>query len=332
MAAAGALSAQFGLIDETTFNTILAVTRFLEIVPGESVQQTIDRIESQGLRPARKVITADDWVAGKVSVGGDIPMEFMNKGMGLVLKHMMGTIASSQPNVGSNPTVWEHKATMGPLDGKSFGCQFGRAGNDGTVRAFSYNGCKVASWELDCDVDGILMLKLTVDGASESTAQALATASYAAGSTPLVWTGGVISVGGVATPIKKFSLKGDNGLKADRNFISATTPATKKEQLEATLRNYTGQLDVEFSDLTLYNKFVNGTAGALTAFFQGANISGTYNYALEVTLGNVRFDGQTPNIGSDVIEHSLPFKATDTSAGLADGPVAMVYRSTDTAP
>jgi hypothetical protein len=327
----GGLSAQMGIADETTFGTPATVTRFTEF-NDESIDFAIERIESKGLRPARRVLSTFDWLPGHEGGAGDINMEVNNQGMGLIFKHMMGSIASSQPNAGSFATVWEHKATVGPLDGKSFTLQLGKTGNDGVTRPFTYGGCKIAAWAIEMDVDGILMLKLTLDISNESTAVGLASASYATALVPLVFTGGAVTINGVANPVTKFAMTGDNGLKKDRYFIQATNPQDKKEQFEGSgLRAYGGTISAEFGDLTLYNLFKNGTVGALTAFFNGATIGGSYKFGLEITCAAIRVDGKTPNVsGPDVIAYDLPFKVLDSAA--TDGPVAMVYRTTDTTP
>jgi len=62
------------------------------------------------------------------------------------------------------------------------------------------------------------------------------------------------------------------------------------------MRRYAGNVAAWFEDLVAYNRFVNGTEGALVAKFVGAEIeqvTPTYNYELEVTC-NVRYDGDTP--------------------------------------
>lgn len=332
MGLAGGLASQFGMVDETTFGTSPTVTRFLEF-NSETLSQTIGRIDSSGLRSGRRVERTTQWVAGKKDVTGDVDFEFQQQGMGLLLKHALGAVVSSQPNVGSNPTVWEHKFTVGATDGKSFTCQKGVGDDSGTVRAFTYAGCKISKWDLSVAVDGLLMFKPTIDGISESTAVALAAATYAAQSFPLAWIGGTITLPSGATGnVSKFDLAGDNQQALSRYFMSGSaTSATKKEQLESNLRTYSGSVDVEFQDLSAYNLFVNGTVGTLTAFFQGPNISGTYNYALEVTLPAVRFDGQTPNVpGPGLVTTTLPYVALDDGAGT--GGVQLVYRTTDTAP
>jgi hypothetical protein len=320
------------MVDEVTYGTAVTVTRFVEY-DKESVTQDIERIESKGLRPNRRVLATDDWLPGRIGCNGPVEFEWQNKGMGLILKHMLGTIASSQPSAGPDPTVWEHTAKVGALDGKMFTSQIGRTGVDGTTRAFTYAGCKIPEWELSCDSQGILTLKATVDAQSESTAVALASASYAAAVVPLVYVGGTLSIGGVATDVYDYSLKASNSLKLDRYFMrGAATGQLKKEPLEGDkMREYSGELKAEFTDLTLYNKYVNGTVGSLTSFFAGAIISNSFRYALEITHPAVRFDGKTPNVdGPGIIEQSLPFKCLDD--GSATTPVQMLYRTTDTTP
>lgn len=331
MAIVGGLSAQVGISEEVTFGTIVTPDRFHEF-NSESLKQSIERIESQGLRPNRRVHATDDWVAGRVGIEGDLEIEVVNKGLGRLFKHCLGAIATSQPAVGPSPLVYEHKATLGALDGKSLTVQVGRTGTDGTTRAFTYAGCKVSSWEFDIEANGLLMLKLGIDGASEATATGLASATYGTNLVPLAYTGGAITVGGTATPVKKFNIKGENSLSNERYLISATTPAQKREQLEGDdLRDLTGQLDAEFNDLVAYNRFVNGTIGNLVATFEGGVIQNAYKFAVVITLAAVRFDGETPNIdGPGIPEQSLPFKALDD--GTSDSPISVVYRTSDTLP
>ena len=331
MGIAGGLSSQFGMVDEVTFGTPVTVNRFLEF-NDETVSYTIGRLNSSGLRANRRNLRNTQWVPSEKNVTGDINFEVQQQGFGLVLKHMLGSIVSSQPSVGSAPTVYEHKATVGQLDGSSFTCQIARAPTSGTPQAFTYSGCKISKWDLSAAVDGLLMLKPTIDGIAESTAIAVATATYAADSFPLAWNGATITLPGGATGnISKFDLTSDNGLDLTRYFMSGSGATTKKEQLESTLRTYTGTFDVEFDDLSAYTLFTNGTVGSLTAFFEGQNIASTYNYALEVTLPAVRFDGVTPNVpGPGIITSSMPFTALDDGGGT--GGVQMVYRTTDITP
>lgn len=320
---------QLGIAEETTFGTIATPTRFYEY-GNASIQQAIERIEYLGLRPNRKVLGTTNSVPGKVSVGGAIEMPVMNKGMALWWKHILGQIATSTPTGGT--TARDHKATVGTLDGKSLTIQQGVPPTSGAAQAFTWAGCKVNEWELTWDTDSQLMLNVTVDGISESTATGLASASYPSGLEPFAYTKGVLTVAGSSFDISQFSLSGNNSLATERYFIRSTTPASKKEQLEGGgIREYTGTLTCEFTDLTAYNRFVNHTTASVVLTATGSIIEGALNYTVEVTLPDVRFDGETPNVtGFEIVEQSLPFKVLDGAN--ADGPVIVRTRNSDTAP
>lgn len=324
MAVAGGLSAQVGFGEEVTPGTAVTVTRFAELV-SESVKAPRERIESQGLRTGRK--TVDNWVEGFRDVAGDLDMEVMPNGFGLPTKHMLGTVATAQPDAVNSPTVYEHTAKVGALDGKALTMQFGRTGSDGVTRAFTYAGCKIAEWELSCAIDGLLAVKLTLDGVSETTATALAAASYPATLDPLAFTGASITIAGTTYDVGNFSLKGVNSLKRDRKRLGSNS---KLEQLEgAGFRDYTGQLELEsFKDLTAYNLFVNGTEAELVANFTGGTIEDAFKYAVEIRCIRCRFDGETPGIdGPDLIGQPLPFKALYTANAQTE--VQILTRNTD---
>lgn len=328
MAVAGGLNSQLGIGEETTPGTAVTPSRFYDFGQ-ESLKQSIERIEYMGLRPTRRVLGSTNWVPGRIGVEGDIELPWMNKGMGLIAKHMLGAVATTTPTGGT--LTRDHKATVGAIDGKGLTVQVGRTSNDGTTRPFTYAGCKVAKWSLKHDTQSQLMLTLSLDGMSESTATGLASASYPSGLTPFAYTKGILTVGGSSVDVMDWSLDADNGLATDRYFIRSGG-ANKKEQLEgAAVREYTGQIHPEFSDLTLYNNFVNGSLATFSAVYTGALIEGALNYQLTVSLAAIRFDGETPTVGGvGLLDQPLPFKVVDS--GAADGPVVLVVRSDDTTP
>ena len=62
--------------------------------------------------------------------------------------------------------------------------------------------------------------------------------------------------------VKAFTLSGDNMIDDARRFLGSQFIS---EPLEMGLREYTGSLDVEFTDPTQYRRFVTGTEAALVA-------------------------------------------------------------------
>lgn len=320
------LAAQIGFVEEVTYGTYLAPTRFLEFV-SEGVAQSIERIESEAIRAGTTLLRSDRWAPGRVGIGGDVELEVATKGFGLLFKHMLGSSVITTP--GGGTLTRDHTHVLADLFGKSLTVQVGRPSVAGTVHPFSYSGCKVASWELSNEVDGILKLTLTLDGQVEVTAQALGAASYPANDALLVYTGGAIQVAAGAFDVKNISISGDNGLDTERYFIRATSPQLKKEPIQASFTEISGTMEVEFTDLTAYNRFVNGTVASVTATWTGPLIEGALNYGVTVTLPAVRFDGETPNVdGPEILSQSIPFKVLD---GLASPPITILYRTTDTA-
>ena len=324
MAIPSGLSAQIGIVDEVTYGTPVTVTRFYEFIT-ENLKLEIERIESQALRSGTRVQRSDRWSSGQKSVGGDVELELANKSFGLWFKHIFGGVVSAQPDGGGNPTVWEHTFTPGDLP-TSFTAQVGRTDVGGTTRAFTYHGCKVASWMLESAVGEIAKLTATVLGEDEDTGTALASASYPSTLSLMTFVNGSLSLAGSAYDVMSFKLEGDNGLAEDRYFLGSQL---RKNPLEAAMREYTGELEAEFNDLTAYNRFVNGTEAALVLLFEGATISTTYKFATQITA-NVRFDGETPEVGgAEIIGQTLPFKCLGNTSASA---LTILYRTTDTTP
>lgn len=318
------VSAQLGIAEEVTYGTPVTPARFYEFV-SESVKQEIERVESAGLRAGLVMPRSSRWAVGKKNVGGELSLEVATKNFGLWFKHMLGGFAVATP--GGGTLTRDHTFTPGDLTGRSLTVQVGRPDVGGTVRAFTYHGCKVAEFELAAEVDELLKLNVTLLGEDEDTSTALATPSYPSGDALFVFTQGVLQVAGSNQDVKSFTLSGNNGLADDRYFLGSQI---RKNPLESSRRDYTGELTAEFESLTAYNRFVNGTEAALVLTFTAGLIEGAFNYRLLVTA-NVRFDGETPEVeGPDVVGITLPFKCLNSGAGDASA-LQIEYRTTDTA-
>lgn len=127
----------------------------------------------------------------------------------------------------------------------------------------------------------------TASAQTVNIAPPLAAVSYPSGMVPLVFTGGAFTLGGSAVPVADVTLTGDNKLDTGRRFLGS---GLISEPLEADdRREYLGEFTPEFTDLTLYNRFVNGATGAMVlAFAAGAN-------TLTITT-NVRYDDVANNV------------------------------------
>lgn len=401
MTAPAGLSAFLMLAEESTYGTYAAVTRTYDLLPGESIKNKVQRIESKALRAGRRYLTSQQWVAGEISVAGDIPLEYNAVGFGVFWKHILGAVSSS--NAG---TAYTHTFTPGDLTGKSLSVQVARIDTSATYRPFSYTGAKITAAELSCKVGEVAQLKLTVDAQNESTAQTLgkpyfangsrttadgvttnlsptvtsATAAFTqadvnapitvgsnlpAGTTILTVTNattvtvsqnatatgsaqalavgapamaltsfvqGALTIGGTSTPVKDVSLKFASAMATNR-YLIGPNGALAKEQLENGLKDISGTITPEFTDLTAYNRYINGTEAALVlTFTSGTTIPGSATpYSTTITL-NVRFDGDTPNVASaDIIAQPLQFKVVAPTQ-LDSSAVTVAYVTSDTTP
>jgi len=313
----------------TGYGDGVAPTRFLEFVD-ESIQLTVDRIESTGLRTGNQLLRIDRWAANRKGAAGDVNWEVANTGFGLLFKHMFGGSVISTPTNGV--LTRDHTYTLADPIGKSLSVQLGVTDTaTGTTNPFTYKGSKITSWEFSQALDGIAMLKTTIDAMDEDQTISLGAASYPAAQSLFNFTQAQATVAGANFDVTGITLSYDAALKTDRYFVRTNT--LKKEPIRNAFVAFTGSIDCEFTDLSAYNRFVNGTLAAVTLTYTGAQIEnvaspGPYSYQLIWTLPQVRFDGTSPDVGGpDIVPLTLPIKV------LWDGTTSpsLVYRTTDTA-
>lgn len=344
MALGSGLSAQFGIVTETTVGTPVAVTRFVEF---DSDTLALTRHIAQGVglrasgasapRGARRILVARE-------AAGDVTFDVPTNGLGLFLQHMLGSFSGSTPTLISG-SAYQQIHNPGSTQGKTFTAQKGAPDTTGTVNPFTYPGCKISAWELVAAQHKQVSLKVTVDAMDEvsttSGATALQTASYGAATglfsfkDAAVLTGGsVTTVSGVLTATgtavascRNIDIKGTNSFKNDRFFAGSQT---KAENIENDYRAITGQLDLEFSTMANYNAYLADSSSVLQVNFVGGIISGSVHNQLSFFFPLVKFeDGVTPQVsGPDILMANVPFTALDDGT---NGHLQVVYVSSDVA-
>lgn len=318
MALKTGLVAQLGFVKESVYGTYVAPTRFIDFVT-ESLKLDIARVESKAIRSGQRVQRSDDWRPGAKTVSGDIEFELWNKSFGLLFELMIGGSATTVTATGGVST---HTYTPGDLGSATF--QVGVPNVTGGVVALSYTGMMCDAWELASSINDPVKVKVSLKGQAEDQGQGLASASYATGVELLTFVGGGITIAGTTVPVSKISLKGKNGLNAGRFFLGSQNMS---QPLEADMREYTGDLEAEFTDLTAYNRFVSGTEAALVLTFAGV---ANPTHKLVITC-NARFDGDTPTVKStDLIPQTLKYKLVAT--GLDSTALSLAYTTPDVAP
>jgi hypothetical protein len=286
MAIGSGLGSQLGFGLETTYGTATTINKFLPML-NESLTQEIERIQSEGIIPNNTTWRSDQWAPGNKTVGGDVGVELYDHGLGVLFRAIMGNSVVT----GTNPYI--HTYAPGDLANDSLTFQVGRPQVNGTVQAFTYKGCQVASWEMACSEGEIATLGLTLAGREEDTTIALATPVIPTALKPMSYNHGTISIGGVAVAnIKSANISGDNGMDIERRFFNAG--GLIAQPIQTALRNYSSTLESEFIDMVSYDRFRNNTEAAFSLLFTlGVN---TVEFK-----GNIRTDGATPTVGGKEI-------------------------------
>ena len=197
--------------------------------------------------------------------------------------------------------------------------QVGRPDVNGTVRAFTFAGCKIGSWELEVNPGDDQPVEITLDvvGKSETTATALAAASYTSSNAIFTWAHAGLTIAGSTAQCRGFSLKGEAPMKTDRYALGQTTI---DQPIENALRTYSGTVKLDFESLTQYARFTAASEFAMVFSLTRSTDS------IVVTM-NCRADGAPPALsGHDLLGIEVPFKCIGTTTD-ATGITAVVTSS-----
>jgi hypothetical protein len=308
------LNAFIGIGEESTYGTAVARTRFYELL-SESVEEQIERIESAAIRSGRR--TLHRRAAGVKRVTGSFELELAPQGIGVLLKHCLGSVSTT----GTNP--YTHTLTPGALNGKSLSIEIAREFSTGTVTSHLFEGCKIIKWGISCEVNQWAKLKLDVVGEEATISQSPSSVTYPTGWSPFTFVHGTVTtIGGTSYDLSSFSIDVDNGLQVDRFFLGANR---QKEPLEAKLREIKGSLTTPYANDTLLNQLRNGTEAQLVVTFNaGASAQ------LTVTA-NVWIDGKWPHVERDAIA-SLPIDFTAMHSTSDASALMLTLVNSDSAP
>lgn len=318
------LDAQLMLKAETTWGTAVTPDKAVEF-NSESLKSEPTWLEPTGLRAGAKYKRAARVRQSRKTVSGDLALEWATKGMGTLVKHMLGAAITTPAQIAAT-TAYKQIHTPGDFRGLGLTVQVGRPEpSSGTVRPFTFAGCKIGKWSLSVKDNEIPTLSLTVDGKSESTATALAVASFVPGAAVFDFSQATLKLGGTATTasgettisggtavaavVKEVSLSGEAPMAAERFGIG--NAGLKSEPLENDYPTITGSLAAEFNKTELYDVFQANTTTALELTFTGAAITGGAgsNFLLSFIIPTLKLKAAAPAVGGpDIVEMSTDFE------------------------
>lgn len=315
MALRSGLAAQLGVAKEATWGTFVAPTRFFPL-RSEGLEFSQERLDSEAIVAGRTTPSSDLWALGGRSVSGGIELDATAASQGILWEAALGNVSTS----GTGP--FTHTFTPGDLDGKSLSIQVGRPDLGGTVRPFSFTGCKVASLELSVETGSLASLSVEIIGRDVSTSETLGTPSFSA--TPQILTGHktTVSIAGSSVNARSFTLSIENPLSDDR---FRTADEFLLEPHLVGLREITAEVEVEFADLTQFQRFVNADVVQVQAVLTPHSGSGS----LTITLNGRVDEGNVAVGGPEILTQTLSIKAMGTSDSSA---LTVVLVNADSSP
>jgi hypothetical protein len=326
MAIGSGIGSQLGIVAETTFNNLVTVSRFYEFT-SENLKYNKKTAVGMGLRAGGLLPRSQRRVVTTTDASGDIMLDLPSRGLGLLLSQAMGS-APSPTTVTTG--VYSYAFTLGDVYGRSFSAQVGVPQYGGTVTPKTLGGCKVSSFELAVSNAAIATGKFNIDAASLTTGVSLATASFSNYATTNLFNfaQGAITVDGSSVAnIKDFTITVDNAIKTDRFNLGSA--GIKAEQTINGFRKISGKLTAEFTDTTLFAKYLSDATTALVLTFTGGTIAGGQSEKLIINVSAVKFDADTPNVASPgVIDLAMSFEAYDDGS---NQPLTITYQTADAA-
>ena len=323
MAVGSGIGASFGIKDESTFGTYVAVDRWW---PGGSffIKPEITTASVEGLAAGR-MGDPDEVVVGKKGVGqwqGQVPtVKF-----GTAFKHLFAT----------TPTPAQQAATAAYLQAYTLADNFGRsvcaqAGvplATGTVQPYTGTGGKITAIELSSEVNTPLMATIDFNFQNVVDSQALAAPSYVANSVlnALVVKLGTYASEAAVTGIRSASVKLEREMDTQRPGLPGAYP---EPIMVGQGFKVTGTIAPDFvAKADFADRFLAGTSTALVLEWTGPLIASTYYHQITITCPKVRFRDAVPGVdGPEIIKGSVAFDAfVDATNGLVLGSIM----STDT--
>lgn len=322
-----------GIAKESTYGTGVTPTRFLEFV-SESLDFRKNVVQGKGLRVGTRVARSGRRVVTTADAGGDVTMEAISKGMGLVWEACLGSGSSALVSGSTQQQLF----TLADVP-TSLTVQKGIPQVGGTVDAYTYLGAMVDSWEFTFANADIPTLRMTLDCKDVTTATAYAAPSYASSANLFSFAGATLSTGtltaptstvlaSAATPVANVrggSLQVSNNIRGDRYNIGG---GGRKSKPTEGLRDISGKLDVEYDSTTFRDAVLNETPMSLVLTYSAGALS-TGLETLQVVVSEIKLDGELPKSNSgDLVMQSMSFVGLDNLT--AAQPIWVVTRTADT--
>ncbi len=317
-----------GLGVESTYGTAVARTRWFEFLD-ESFNYVKSIKQGQGMRVGSRVARSGRRVVASAEGAGDLTVEAVTKGLGLLWQLAVGSGTSTLVSAG----LYQQVFTLADVP-PSATIQKGIPRADGTVDAYTFTGCMVESLTIDCPNADNVKVKTSWNAKDMTTATAYTAPSYATSPALFTFAHGAIYSGTLTAPtatalgsavtavagIRSGSITLKHNLKTDRLNCGG---AGRKDKPIPGNREISGSLVAEYVDASFRDAIVNDTSLTIVKTFT----SGTD--VLQVIVPDVRIEGDIVKASNDLALQDIKWVGLDGLS--AAQPIWIVCRTADTA-
>jgi hypothetical protein len=336
MAALSDLS--IGFKKEAAYGTPVTVDRWLEHLPGETLNYVNNHSQTRTLRVGSSGIDQGGRRRFPTKEGaGDFSVPLSTKGMGALWELLLGTSVS---NLVSGSTYQQNHTLISGSLVPSATIQKAVVAADGTVQPYTFAGCVSSGFEVSITPEAST-LRTSWDIRSLATATAYTSPSYVAGANLFDWIDAAPAAGGTLTMptttalatgltaltnVKSFTLSYSRELSNARWLMGA---AGLKARQTAGYGTLTWTLETEVTDTVFRDLHLAGTATPITVTLTSPDAL-TAGYAtLQFTLPQCWVESELPKQGGGEVP-TVTYSGMATFNG-TDAPLTVTHRTADTA-
>jgi|GEM_PF-2428678 len=327
------LDASLGMALEAGYGTYKAPSDFIE-VEQIGLKRKPNYTNSRPLRrrpgiPGRRSRETSRMAEGPIAI------EVPNKGLGLLLYLLHGANeATAGPKKQGETAAYRQKHPIGVTapKGKSLTIQANKPSVEGD-NPFTYVGSKITQATFSCGTNEQLKASFDINAKDALTDKPLAPTSYPDPIDSYVFDEAFVEIDGVDVTatgliIASFNLAIPLPMKTGRMGLGRGGTQAEPIGFNDTMKPTLG-LDLEFTDMDLYNHVINEDEIPVVIGFKGEEIAGGFHdeIVFDVAAGKFVGDAADPDVsGPDVVGQSASLEVFDS---ITDPLVTIEYQSVD---
>ena len=285
--------ASIGIGEESTYGTAVSRTNWRPLI-SSSLLRTIEKVPRPTLRTGAAGAMRRAHVISADNAGGNFSVECDYNSVGMILKHLMGTLATT----GSDPYV--HAYTF--ANTLPTGLTIENIRGTGTSEVFE--GCKISTGTFAVSAGGVMTFDAAVIAETSAARGSAGSPSFSTDDAPVLHShASTMSFNGVNYDLIDMSLVVNNSLATRQKLGSAAT----LEPLRSDFQSVEMSVTVEVDDVLMAAYIADTESDAVITFTSGATI-------FKFTLQNAYLsECSDPVSDANVIRQSL------TLVGQSDG-------------